>query len=96
MATYKVWHDDEPRFRGTFADAKRWPSGFTLVASVEAPAMEAVFELTNHINHDWTTNAGVTLFAPGPHRSTSVGDVVVDADDHAWMVAGIGFVKIEH
>jgi hypothetical protein len=91
---YSVWHDDRPRFTTSRAALRRFPLGFTRVATVEAKALDDVWELTNHVDRDWTTNAAVTLVAPGPHRSTSVGDVVVDPDGTAWMVAGVGFTRM--
>jgi hypothetical protein len=91
---FQVWHDDSPRFRATHEDAMRWPTGFTHVADVLTTQVEAVFELTNHIDSDWTKNAEVTLLVPNRVRSTSVGDVVVDDTGQAWLCAGMGWEKI--
>jgi len=39
-------------------------------------ALEEIFELTNHIDHDWRTNEGVIATNIGLNRSTSVGDFI--------------------
>jgi hypothetical protein len=93
---FQVWHDNEPRFRGTFADVKRWrmgQDGYTQVATVDAETLDDVFERTNHIDQPWETNPGVTLLG-GRARSTSVGDVVVDQDGQAWLCASAGWERI--
>jgi hypothetical protein len=63
-----------------------WPMDYSHVANVEVlmvgdQTSECVasraFELTNHIDTDWTTNPGVVAHGHRGHRSTSVGDVVV-------------------
>ena len=57
------------------------------VADVIAP-LARVFQLTNHIDHAWTSNSEVVWFAPGrPLRSTSVGDMLLShLDGQAWLV----------
>lgn len=52
---------------------------YQVVATLDVPNLNHVFQTTNHIDHDWTTNAGVTKIGTR-HRSTSVGDIVVDLD----------------
>lgn len=91
--TFEVWHDDHPTFMATHDRAMRWPTDFTHVATVEAPALGAVFQLTNHIDAAWTENTGVTAHVGRP-RSTSVGDVVVDENREAWICAMVGWEKI--
>lgn len=75
MKTEKVtvWHANSLRFDAPLL----WPRDYTAVAVVEIPYGEigAVFQLTNHIDHDWTENPEVTKLASGPVRSTSVGDI---------------------
>lgn len=62
--------------------ANKFPEDYDEVAFVELPdmdidmALEEIFRLTNHIDSNWTTNAGVIAKSKNL-RSTSVGDVVV-------------------
>lgn len=62
------------------------------VAEVNTDDMEKAFELTNHIDSDWTKNADVTPLTT-KNRSTSVGDVMVMNGEH-YLVGMLGFVKI--
>ena len=79
----------------TEADRAAFPQGFALVAAVDAEAPGQVFQLTNHIDSDWTTNPGVTLAANVRRaRSSSVGDVFVDvATGVRYAVDGIGLTE---
>ncbi len=54
-----------------------YPDNYTTVAVVEGEDVETAYRLTNHIDHPWWENAGVTLVGDPEHRSTSPGDVVV-------------------
>jgi hypothetical protein len=66
---------------------------FVMVAEVETEDIEGVFRLTNHIDHDWTTNpevSGVT----GSCRSTSVGDIIEDEDGKLMYCASFGWEEI--
>jgi len=94
---YLVYHRTTPTFRDLDAAARAaFPQGFTLVAAVNADAPGHVFQLTNHIDHDWTTNAEVAIPAEitGGLRSTSVGDVVVDLTTGLrYAVDGMGFTE---
>lgn len=63
------------------------------VADVEARSLNQVFELTNHIESDWTENEGVSA-VPGRHRSTSVGDVYLSGSDF-YCVAMMGLRKLQ-
>lgn len=56
-------------------------------------ALEQAFCLTNHIDQPWQENPGITA-EPGPHASTSVGDVVV-VDDEAYQCAPMGWTKLQ-
>jgi hypothetical protein len=79
MAKYKVYHAINPDFIAK--DPIDFPKGFKHVANVETDdGFEKVFEVTNHIYHDWTTNPEVKWSSgTGAHtRSTSVGDIVLD------------------
>ncbi len=81
------------------SQAQRWYSdrsrAYTYVADVLAPLAQ-VFELTNHIEHAWTSNAEVLWFAPGHAlRSTSVGDVLLShLDGQAWLVLPFGLQEL--
>jgi hypothetical protein len=71
---------------------------YELVAWVKAENLDAVFEKTNHIDHDWTTNDGVDLASQEPrgYRSSSVGDVFYNANNQvAHVVAPVGFQKVD-
>ncbi len=63
---------------------------YNLVAIVLSDDKEKAFEFTNHIEGDWQCNQDV-LAMTGPHRSTSVGDIMVDSDYLVWLVAPMGF-----
>ncbi len=49
----------------------------THVASVDTNDPQEAFQLTNHIDSDWTKNPKVRALE-GRHRSTSVGDLIVE------------------
>lgn len=63
------------------------------VATVDADGLGAVYEKTNHIESDWQQNRGVMPIG-NRNRSTSVGDVIIDTNDKAHMVAPYGFTEI--
>ncbi len=92
--TFLVYHKKNPDFSGAIT---HWPYGYAQVARVEATELGEVFQLTNHIDTDWTENKEVTLTYPGGKRSTSVGDVIIELDetdngaDKLWAVMGMGF-----
>lgn len=64
----------------------------TKVAEVSINDLETAFELTNHIEHNWTHNKGVTPLVSEP-RSTSVGDVL-EIEKKFYIVAASGFEEI--
>jgi len=70
---------------------------YRLVATVTAPALHAVYGLTNHgaFGNDWTDNPGVHLHTFQRVRSTSVGDVVVIPDGTAWLCVSLGWQPLE-
>lgn len=64
------------------------------VAVVSAQDLTGVFRDTNHIESDWAQNESV-LKVDTPVRSTSVGDIVLDATSgNAWTCAPIGWDEI--
>jgi hypothetical protein len=87
MQNYAVFH--AARLAG--ATPSTFPDGYRLVAIVESPDRDAVFELTNHAFTGWHERTStLRRFDPGP-RSTSVGDVVLDESDTLWACAPIGW-----
>lgn len=55
--------------------------------------LERVFNLTNHIDHAWTTNPEVQLAEPGHQRSCSVGDIM-QVGLRRFVVNSFGFVEV--
>lgn len=52
--------------------------------------LDKVFELTNHIDHDWTHNPEIIWHADRV-RSTSVGDVILDSRGARHFIDSFGF-----
>ena len=97
MPLFQVFHHDVEKDRlNSFSEDvfAKWPLHYRRVAVVEAPELGAVFELTNHIHDNWTKGPAVATLDEPRARSTSVGDVVIDADDKVYGVAGIGFTPL--
>ena len=70
-----------------------WP----VVAIVQANDLEHAFMLSNHIDTDWQDGPGVVWVAePKEHRSTSVGDVIVDPYGLAYVVDVVGYKLVAH
>lgn len=64
---------------------------YVKVADVETDDLEDVFRATNHIDRPWTENKEVTALFSVRARSTSVGDVIVDATGNKFFVDSCGF-----
>lgn len=67
-------------------------------ADVEANPLSQVFRFTNHLDErPWTENAVILWYdTTRPLRSTSVGDVIVNAATReAWMVKPFGFTRLQ-
>lgn len=94
---FKLYHANPPRFQDYDKDCK-FPEGYIFVATVTAIDLEHVFMLTNHIDSDWTQNQGVELTPAGHgmHRSTSVGDIIVDGGGDSFYCNGTGWHKFNH
>lgn len=98
---YAVFHALDPlAMLHPRAQAARWYSdrsrAYTHVADVEA-LLAQVFQLTNHIDQPWTSNAEVVWCATADHplRSTSVGDVFLSHfDGQAWLVMPSGLQEL--
>lgn len=96
---FELWHRDVPTFRDNNPRELQldFPKGFTMVAIIDAPAVGAVFQLSNHIDRPWTENAEVVELPKGDRlRSTSVGDVIVNIETiNAWTIDDIGLTQFE-
>jgi hypothetical protein len=97
MNKFKVYHRNKPSFMDNHSTTLReFPEGFTHVATVEAEDIERVFELTNHIDSDWTLNDGVeptVAVAIIGARSTSVGDIAVEESGARYTCESIGWTR---
>ena len=72
-----------------------YPADYEMVAVVDGEDVDMAFQLTNHIDHAWWENSGVTLIGEPQHRSTSVGDVVVMGDGRVLRCASCGWDEVE-
>jgi len=87
---YDVYHVKQPTFGMGLKPV--FPDFYDKVATVECKDPEDVFRATNHIDSDWTKNPEVIeIFKEGGVRSTSVGDVIVDADGKELYCDMIGW-----
>lgn len=74
---------------------KKWYArGYQLAAVVFTDDLDNAFHLTNHVTCDWTENSNV-FASSGPQRSTSVGDIVMDADGKMHVCLPFGWQQIE-
>jgi hypothetical protein len=91
---FKVYHAKElSKPFGNYPDFNM--DNYEEVATVEAIDADHVFNLTNHIDHDWTTNPEVLSRNASSCRSTSVGDVIIDIDhDRAWRCMPYGWATV--
>jgi len=102
MKIFQVWHADPPAYDICFDKNKEervakirteFPKGYHLVAHVEGEGLEDVFRSTNTIEELWTRNAEILKLYGTRHRSTSVGDVVIDGNQR-WLCDGNGWVDL--
>ena len=63
----------------------------TAVAKVDTTSLEEAYRLTNHLDHNWSTNKEVQTIYKS--RSTSIGDVL-SYDGTSYAVATMGFVEM--
>lgn len=67
----------------------------SLVAEVDTEDLQTAFRLTNTVETEWWTQAGVTyLFTGDACRSTSVGDVL-ELNGTYYAVAPLGFKEVQ-
>ena len=95
MPQYLVYHNEnfiEYHFNPTHKGRIKWQN-LKLVCKVNAPNLEIVFRLTNHIDYSWWRNKGIVWWRPS--RSTSVGDVIQDMETELYYsVEPMGFKEI--
>lgn len=101
MPTFHVYHADVPNFDYGFspeaeASVKKFPVGYTKVATVKADHVEDAYAATNSIHRPWIQNPDVTVVDPnipvrGGCRSTSVGDIISEEDHVPMVVSFVGF-----
>jgi|TARA_R110000824_G_scaffold190282_3_gene371767 hypothetical protein len=89
----RVYHVKSEKFGARAEGEAVFPDDFKLVAFVPTEDLERVHYLTNHIDSAWTDNPSVVPVDP-PHRSTSVGDVVV-TEDGVFKVDIFGFKELD-
>lgn len=81
-------------FRPPLEEVQKWINegklSYKKVAEVAVDDMWAGFQKTNHIDSNWMDGPLVTLFNGNDHRSTSAGDVLVDAQGVAHLLQGVG------
>lgn len=103
MPRYTVYHAID-QMQMVVHDETQWldhrDAAYRRVAEVETTReqnpLNQVFERTNHVDCAWTDHPEVVWHATDrPLRSTSIGDVIVDAIGQAWMVMPSGF-KLLH
>lgn len=67
---------------------------YEFVAIVDTDKLDTAYRLTNSIDDYWGHNEGVTEMG-SRHRSTSVGDLVVDTKTgKTFVVASFGFEEV--
>lgn len=96
MAIFQIWLDKNPRFRPPFNSFNK--NDFKHVADVDCKVLDETYLLANHIDKDWTTNAGVTPMngCSGKNtRSLSIGDIVIDEAGQAWYCHMTGWLRRE-
>jgi hypothetical protein len=92
VAVKKVYQARRPNF--LVGPPLTFPDDFELVAEVDAELAE-VFRLTNTIDRPWFESADSRLMVrKAPCRSTSMGDVVVDAHGNVHLCVKVGWKRI--
>jgi hypothetical protein len=92
---YKVYHKSVMAFG--FGDAPKTfkRDDYSLVAEIRSESLGDTFRITNHIDHDWTTNPEVNKMHTTHARSTSVGDIVEDENGDFHYCASFGWEDIK-
>ncbi|NOG73726.1 hypothetical protein [Roseicella sp. DB1501] len=94
-----VYHDTHPTFglEKSEAPIEKVADLHLADATPVETALSHAFRLTNHVDEAWNDPAHHPDFlipAPGPQRSTSVGDIVVVDAKRAFACARVGWVEI--
>ena len=99
---FKVYHRIEPTFRVDASHVHNFfkpevirDKFYRHVANVQCDELGQVFELTNHVDQNWTLNMHVDSIGTEPKRSTSVGDVVVDNAGLIYICAPTGWIQVK-
>ena len=86
----KVYHN--PNFtRAHFSGPMPTEETCVLVATVETANLDTAYERTNSFDHHWIENSGLTVHNGNRHRSTSMGDLIVDKNGNAFICAAFGW-----
>lgn len=91
---YTIWHARNPTFQNYKVSDPQFPIGYEKVAEVDCISPEHVFQTTQHINASWQTNQEVVKLFKQQVRSTSVGDMVVDAAGKKFYCQMCGWFEI--
>jgi hypothetical protein len=69
---------------------------YTKVATLTGYRMTDVYPMTQNLDEAWTDNLpeGVSLASPGPHRSTSCGDILVSDEGTTYVLGLQGFIEL--
>ena len=92
---FTIFHAIHPTF--STVEKPKFPSDeFRKVVEIEVDNLEDVFRLSQHVSHDWTTNIQVVWrYGTGANtRSTSVGDIVVDENNIAYLCESFCWSKL--
>lgn len=65
---------------------------YSLVATVNTNDLDEAFELTNHLDKNWSENDKVDAVSSSV-RSTMVGDLM-EIDEEFYIVLALGFKKL--
>jgi hypothetical protein len=91
----RVYHAIKPTFGMSGTPAQVKLDEFKHVANVDTADLDVAYERTNHIDQPWWENKGVLALGERCHRSTSVGDVMENAETGVLsMVASFGFTIV--
>ena len=91
---FDVYHRVSMREEPDWDIARNFPRSYRYAGRVFVDSIDDVFRLTNHIDCDWTTQVPHVEAAPGPQRSTSVGDVIIDIKGQRFGVMPFGYAKL--
>ena len=87
----EVYHN--PNFNDVYDSGGKFPriENCQHVATVATCDIDEAYRLTNHIEQSWTENAGLSVHNGIRHRSTSMGDLVVDSRGETLVCAASGW-----